>query len=286
MLFIRMLGLIKMIIDTQNKTVYIEQNISEQTLQDILIQNFELFFPSLKLLESEFVLQGDVRRFGMSGRIDILALNKKNNQLVIFELKTNHSKNILIQALDYTDFIEIHKKNILHQIKNITKTELDILLKNQNQVEIILIAKKFSHPTFRRVEKINQSIHLYEYKSFENNLLQLTETGKLNKEQKLSQNINEIRKVDLTAVEILSIIKGLLELGLVSSDFYKIESGILTFNPTQIYKSYIDFILDQNEIPVSKSDFFKILKQSDSYLGNPSSVRFGKKRTSAMRLKI
>ncbi|RLZ06585.1 hypothetical protein [Faecalibacter macacae] len=52
-----------------------EIEVSEKTLQENIIKNFEKIFPNYKLLNSEYKLTGDVRKFGISGRIDIFAYN-------------------------------------------------------------------------------------------------------------------------------------------------------------------------------------------------------------------
>lgn len=274
-----------MILDTKNKTLSRRRTLSEKNLQNLIADNFETIFPEYRLLETEFALQGDVRQFGISGRIDILAFDFDQKRLVIFELKTTHSKNILIQALDYLDFIELNEKNILHRIKNLSRLEVEHLLKKRNKPEIVLIAETFTHPTLRRINKLDQPIKLFEYSAFENDLIHLnsivgpSESAKPIKFQSKQNSRQTISQVEAT-------VKELLELGLVDPNFYKIESGALTFNPTNIYNTYVQFTLDNNQVPLSKTDFFEGLKKSDSYLGNKSSVRFGNKRTSGIKMKI
>ena len=108
-----------MIIDTLNKKKYKKQNISETKLQKLIIENFEVIFPQFRILKSEKTIEGDVRQFGTSGRIDILAFNPVNLELIIFELKKKHSKNILFQAFDYVDFIEENLEKVVSQIKDL-----------------------------------------------------------------------------------------------------------------------------------------------------------------------
>lgn len=275
-----------MIIDTQNNNSFIELEISEQHLQSILTENFNIIFPELRFLDSEFVLQGDVQQFGVSGRIDILALNIKNQRLVIFELKTTHSKNILLQALDYSDFIDQHLESILPRFVNLSKEEINLLLRKRNEPEIILIAKNFTHPTIRRAEKITNYIRLYNYRYYQNGLVQLTSIVDSREENRKIQIDFNNKSSNTSPEETVSLIKELLKLGLVNSDYYKIESGLLKFNPTKLYKSYKDYVLDRNEIPLSKTDFFNNIKSSVSFQGNINSIRFGENRTSAMKLKI
>ena len=67
-----------MIFDQNNKKVSKRTYINEKELQLIIINNFNILFPKYRLLKSEFILRGDVRQFGTSGRIDILAFDSKN----------------------------------------------------------------------------------------------------------------------------------------------------------------------------------------------------------------
>ncbi|MFL3664039.1 MAG: hypothetical protein ACJ04Q_08555 [Flavobacteriales bacterium] len=274
-----------MILDLKNKTLSKKIPLKEKDLQRLITDNFEVIFPEYRLLESEFILQGDVRQFGVSGRIDILAFDSEQKRLVIFELKTTHSKNILIQALDYLDFLELNEKNILYRIKNLSRFEIENLLNKRNKPEIVLIAETFTHPTLRRVDKLHHSIRLFKYSAFENNLFHLKNIIDENKPQK-HINFKTNQNYNLDFNEIVLTVKELFELGLVSSNYYKIESGTLIFNPTYVYNAYVQFFLDNNQVPLSKTDFFEGLKRSESYLGKISSVRFDNKRTSAIKMKI
>lgn len=272
-----------MIVDIGNKIVSSEVDISEHSLQTIVTKNFGLLFPELKFLDSEFVLRGDVRQFGMSGRIDILAFDERNSRLVIFELKTTHSRNILVQALDYSDFIEMKGEVILHRLNNLTRAEIAMLIETNSQPEIILIAKEFTHPTLRRAENIEQPIRLFEYKYFENKFFQLDQLfDKPILRRQLGQNGSD----DISNEEVVSIVKELIKLRLVSSDYCKVEDGCMTFNATHVYESYVDFTLGQKGVPISKRIFFKLLKESDSFIEIKRAVKFGKNNTSAIRMRM
>lgn len=274
-----------MILDTKRQTVAEEIRISERELQKLVTDNFDRLFPEYRLLETEFILQGDVRQFGVSGRIDILAFDPSGKRLVIFELKTTHSRNILIQALDYLDFLEIKGAGLFHRIQNLSRDEADCLLSDGNLPKIILIAENFTHPTLRRVERLKQPIKLFEYSVFENGLLQIKPVADNDKVDTLI-NPHTTPNVNPKLNEAAVIVKDLLGLGLVDSNFYKIESGAITFNPTMVYKSYVEYSLSISEVPASKTEFFNGIKKSELYLGNFSSVRFGKRRTSAMKIKL
>ena len=65
-----------MIFDIRTKEKNEETEISEKKLQSLIVENFNIFFPELKIIKSEYSIKGNVRLFGMSGRIDILAYKK------------------------------------------------------------------------------------------------------------------------------------------------------------------------------------------------------------------
>jgi hypothetical protein len=110
---------------------------------------------------------------GTNGRIDILAYNPATKKFVAFELKKDHDRNITEQAADYRDYIQDNFSDVyLHATQkheaNLPKfTEI-----NQNAVEIVLLAKKFSLTQIDRVKKIKEShITLIKYYWFENDLI-------------------------------------------------------------------------------------------------------------------
>ena len=158
-----------MILNINNNSKHSEISITENFLQKNIVKNFNILFPEYRILNTEYKLQGDVRKFGISGRIDIFALNLSDYRLAVFELKKDNNKNVLFQAIDYTDFISENYNLIILSSVNLSIEEKDKLLKSKLKPEIILIAKNFSHPTIRRIENVENKIRLIEYKAFENN---------------------------------------------------------------------------------------------------------------------
>jgi hypothetical protein len=82
------------IYSTEKKTFLKKVHKSESELNRFLSENWSNFFPQFTFIKSEFVLDGNVRSRGGSGRIDILAFNPKSNKFVVFELKKDLDKNI------------------------------------------------------------------------------------------------------------------------------------------------------------------------------------------------
>ena len=79
---------------TSGKKFLIPVDKSEAELNQFLSENWPQFFPQFTFIKSEFVLDGNVRSSGGSGRIDILAFNSKSRKFIVFELKKDSEKNI------------------------------------------------------------------------------------------------------------------------------------------------------------------------------------------------
>ncbi len=158
---------------TTNKKFLKQVNKPESELNKFICENWTSLFPNLVLVTGEFPLKGNVRSIGTSGRIDILAYNPKSKRFVIFELKKDYDKNITEQAADYREYIEDNfadvylKTSQLYNIELPKFQEIDI-----KQIEIVLIAKKFSITQIERVKKNKENnITLIKYFWFEDDLV-------------------------------------------------------------------------------------------------------------------
>jgi len=154
----------------QNKFLE-EVNKIEAEVQRFISENWENIFPHLTFIKTEFPLEGIVRSDGRSGRIDILAFNRKTKKIVIIELKRNSDRNIGSQATDYRDSVEDNFPDIYYVITQ----EFDIALPklkelSRNSIELILIAKSFSPTDIKRADKNKGEITLIKYLWFENQL--------------------------------------------------------------------------------------------------------------------
>lgn len=273
-----------MILDVNNNIKYKEINITERFLQNQIVKNFNVLFPEYKIIDTEYKLIGDVRKFGLSGRIDILALNLKEARLVVFELKKDNNKNILFQAIDYSDFIVENYNLIILSASNLTLSEKDMLLKAKQKPEIILIAKSYNHPTIRRIQKIENIISLYEYKAFENNLIQfelLCNKGN-NKIVFSKKEKDFFEKIDSSNVNL--IIKESIRN--LDESFYLIESNVLVINPTILFNSFKEISSKFNVSALTKGKFLKLIRESDFYIEDRKTMRFKDYNTSVILVKI
>lgn len=271
-----------MIFDIKTKVKNEEIEISEKKLQNLIVENFNLFFPKLKIIKSEYSIKGNVRLFGMSGRIDILAYNPIEHNLVIFELKKEHSKNIIIQAIDYSDFIEQNLELITSRINELTFKEKKIILQLNKPPKIILIANSFYHPTIRRAKKLANEISLYQYKYYSNELLQLEEITDNSKIRERIESVTSSSESLNHIPKIIEIIKTIVGLGLLSERYYKIESGKLIVNQTHLFKSYEKYYTEKEINFLSKNDFVRSIKESNKYIGNTKGVRYKNNNTSGI----
>lgn len=272
-----------MLIDTLKKERHTKQNISENKLQELIVENFGIIFPELKLIKVENTIRGDVRQFGINGRIDILAFNPKNYAFVIFELKKKHSKNILFQVYDYVDFIEENLEIVVSRIKNLTPKEKQRILEKREKPKIILIANEFLHPTIRRVKRLEDNIILYEYNYYSNGSFRI---NRLTTDEKYSRKIKNIPINNEHKDNIFPIVKDILENVIIEDKYYKIESNRLIINPTKLFNSYQDYYKESQIIPLSKTDFFTSLKMSTEFIEYKKNIRFNNNSTSAMIFRI
>lgn len=147
---------------------------SEAELNSFISDNWNDLFPQYTFIKNEFILEGNVRSKGTSGRIDILAFNPKSNKFIIFELKKDLDKNIRNQVSDYKDYIEDNFSKIYLLALQRYKIELPQFDEiSQESIEVVMIAKSYSTTDIERIKK-NKSknlITLIRYIWFENELL-------------------------------------------------------------------------------------------------------------------
>jgi hypothetical protein len=192
---------------------------------------------------------------GNNGRIDILGYNPETKKFIVFELKKDYDKNITDQSADYRDYVQDNFSDVyLHSTQ---KYEI-ILPKfteiNQDKVEIILIAKKFSITQIDRVKKIkDNNITLIKYFWFEDDLIFIdyinNDPDDIKIENTNTKKINEIKNIiaqDPEMYEIeqffgkyiagkevfLLLLKYLKTKGSVELDFKQTKIGVKINNTT------------------------------------------------------
>jgi hypothetical protein len=156
----------------QNKKLLRQVDKPEKDLNKFICENWKLLFPKLTLIASEFPLRGNARSIGTNGRIDILAYNDQTKRFVILELKKDYDKNITEQAADYRDYIQDNFSDVYLLSNQKYEVNLPKYTEVSNQqIEIILIAKKFNINQIERVKKNKENITLIRYYWFEEDLI-------------------------------------------------------------------------------------------------------------------
>jgi hypothetical protein len=267
-----------MLFNLKSKISQNEIEISEKELQNLIVENFHFLFPNLRLLSVEFKLKGDVRLFGVGGRIDILAFDEKKMQLVIFELKKKQSNHILVQAIEYSDFIEDNLELIVLRLDNLDSEIKKKIIRSSKKPKLVLIANQFLHPSIKKIYSLKNEIKLIEYKYFYPDVLELvTLSDKENFEDLLLYSDSKPDNIKPILVEIIELIKiGLLEF----DKDYLIENGKLFFNGTNCYSIYREYLLNKNMNPISKSDFINDLKKDENFIKGHRTKRFKQSNSS------
>ena len=149
---------------------------SEKEINTFICKKWKNLFPQYTFIKSEFTLKGSVRTAtGNNGRIDILAYNPGTRRFVIFELKKDYDRNITDQVADYRDFVQENYAAIYLQTTQDYLIQLPKYADIQtDKVEIVLLAKHFSHTQLERVKHLSKKdnlITLIRYFWFESDLI-------------------------------------------------------------------------------------------------------------------
>jgi hypothetical protein len=120
---------------------------------------------------------------------------------ILFELKKEYDKNITDQAADYRDYVQDNFSEIYLHSTQKYEVELPKFTQiNQVNVEIVLIAKKFSLTQIERVKKNKENnITLIKYYWFEEDLILIdyinNDPDDIKIESENTKKINEIKNI-------------------------------------------------------------------------------------------
>ncbi|MDR2065039.1 MAG: hypothetical protein LBP85_04950 [Prevotellaceae bacterium] len=180
-------------------------------MNKFICENWKDLFPKYIFVASEFPLKGNVRSLGNNGRIDILGYNPDTKRFIIFEIKKDYDKNITDQSADYRDYVQDNFSDVyLHATQKYEVSLPKFTTINQDKIEIILIAKRFSLTQIDRVKKIkDNNITLIKYFWFENNLIFIdyinNDPDDIKIENANTKKINEIKNIIAQDPEIFEI---------------------------------------------------------------------------------
>lgn len=143
---------------------------NEKELQTLVENNLEVIF-NCKLVATEFST-GEIH----AGRIDSLALSEENNPVII-EYKVVESSQLINQSLYYLSWIKDHKGDFQIAVnKSIGNREID-----WSFIRVLCIAPGYKKYDLHAVKMMGADIELWEYRYFENGVLDLNEIHSNNK---------------------------------------------------------------------------------------------------------
>ncbi|CDN32341.1 hypothetical protein BN938_2269 [Mucinivorans hirudinis] len=228
----------------------------EKDLRKIICGNWNSLFPQLVFIAEEFPLKGAVRSSGTSGFVDIVAYNPSSKRFVVFELKKDYDKNITDQAADYRDFMQEHFSDMYlnaTQKYDITLPKFTEL--NQNQVEVILVAKKYSITQIERVKKIKENnFTLIKYFWFENDLIFID----------YQNNDPDDIKIESTNTKKIADIKNIIN---QSPDYYEIEKFFgLKPKAKEAFTYFYDFLKGLTKVDIeAQQSKMKIVTEKTTF---------------------
>ena len=152
----------------------------EKDLQKLVESNLETFF-NCRFVASEFST-GNIH----SGRIDTLGISEDNNPVII-EYKKSASSDLINQSLYYLHWIKDHKGDF--QIAANKALGKDITI-DWSDIRVICIAPEYKKYDLHAVQVMGANIELWQYKLYENGILNIEEVFKRNANS--HQNEDEI----------------------------------------------------------------------------------------------
>lgn len=134
----------------------------EKQIQTLIEKNLSTIF--------DMVFIGSEIETNHGGRIDTLAIDSDNRPIII-EYKFDKSSTILLQGLYYMDWLVENQAEFEKIVKR--KIGKDVPINWKSGVRLVLIARSFDIWDKFAVNRIKESIELYEYTLYENNQLKV-----------------------------------------------------------------------------------------------------------------
>jgi hypothetical protein len=126
---------------------YTKVEVPEQQLEDLVRRNSELI--------EEGLVYVDHQKPAAGGRLDVLMVDS-GRSMVVAELKVIQDDGMLVQGLDYYDYVSTHVEALarLYKVHSIDPTQ---------QVRLFLIAPDFSQTLVNRCKWLNLPIFLFTF---------------------------------------------------------------------------------------------------------------------------
>lgn len=140
----------------------------EKDLQRLIEENMETIF-NCRLIATEFST-GNIH----SGRIDSLAISEDFNPVII-EYKKVASSDLINQSLYYLHWIRDHKGDFQVAANRVLGKNIDV---DWSDIRVICIAPEYKKYDLHAVQVMGANIELWQYKIYENGILNLEEIYK------------------------------------------------------------------------------------------------------------
>lgn len=140
----------------------------EKDLQKLVEENLDTIF-NCRLIATEFST-GNIH----SGRIDTLAISEDNNPVII-EYKKVASSDLVNQSLYYLHWIKDHKGDYQIAANQYLGKEVDV---DWSDIRVICLAPEYKKYDLHAVQVMGANIELWQYKTYENGILNIEEVYK------------------------------------------------------------------------------------------------------------
>ena len=140
----------------------------EKDLQKLVEENIETIF-NCRFIATEFST-GNIH----SGRIDTLAISEDNNPVII-EYKKVASSDLINQSLYYLHWIRDHKGDFQIAANRALGREIDV---DWSDIRVICLAPEFKKYDLHAVQVMGANIELWQYRTYENGILNIEEVYK------------------------------------------------------------------------------------------------------------
>lgn len=153
----------------------------EKDLQKLIESNLETIF-NCKYIATEFST-GNIH----SGRIDTLALSEDNNPVII-EYKKVASSELVTQSLYYLHWIKDHKGDFQIAANKELGSEIEV---DWSDIRVICIAPEYKKFDLHAVQVMGANIELWQYKLYENGILNIEEVFKRSNNSNSNSSIED-----------------------------------------------------------------------------------------------
>jgi predicted transport protein len=200
----------------------------EKDLQKLIESNLKTIF-NCEFVATEFST-GNLH----SGRIDTLALSEDKNPVII-EYKKVASSELINQSLYYLHWIKDHKGDFQIAVNKSTGTATDV---DWSDIRVICLAPEYKKYDLHAVQVMGANIELWQYKIYENGILNIEEVYRRNSFSNTHEDNNGKNPVMVEAGKKAAITR--------RTAVYTIEQHLEKLNKPilELFNTIRDYIID------------------------------------------